>query len=100
MGRSFDRSIKNVEMVYDNLRKIAPDQGDDYRTECLLGCPYLKQHIKIIPTNLSKQKVLDANYRAIQQIYFTSNAGRVAGATMFLVLEEKSNFCQIFQITP
>ena len=39
-------------MVYDKLRKIATSQGYNYRTECLLGYPYLKQHVKIKPTSL------------------------------------------------
>ena len=48
-----DRSMKKkTNMVYDKLRKIATSQGYNYRTECLLGYPYLKQHIKIKPTSL------------------------------------------------
>ena len=36
-GRNFfDQPIKNDEMTYDNIRKIANGQGDDYTTCCLL----------------------------------------------------------------
>ena len=29
--------VKNVLRTYDNIRKIATSQGDDYKTDCLLG---------------------------------------------------------------
>ena len=32
----FDQSVKNNLETYDNIRKIATDQGDDYTTSCLL----------------------------------------------------------------
>ena len=48
-----DRSMKTkTKMVYNKLRKIATSQGYNYRTESLLGYPYLKQHVKIKPTSL------------------------------------------------
>ena len=40
-GRNFfDQAIKNDLETYDNIRKIATGQGDDYTTGCLLDCPY------------------------------------------------------------
>ena len=33
----FDQPIKNNEITYDNIRKIATGQGDDYTTGCLLA---------------------------------------------------------------
>ena len=40
-GRSFfNQPIKNDLKAYDNIRKIAPGQGDDYTTGCLLDYPY------------------------------------------------------------
>ena len=48
-----DRSMKTkTKMVYNKLRKIATSQGYNYRTESLLGYPYLNQHVKIKPTSL------------------------------------------------
>ena len=32
----FDQPIKNNEVTYGNIRKIATGQGDDYTTGCLL----------------------------------------------------------------
>ena len=34
--------------TYDNARKIATGQGDDYTTECLLDHPYFEKHYKAL----------------------------------------------------
>ena len=40
-GENFsDQPIKNNKITYDNIRKIAIGQGDDYITGCLLDYPY------------------------------------------------------------
>ena len=38
--------------------------------------------------DLSKQQVLDADPRAIQQINFTANLDRTGNTTMFFIIEE------------
>ena len=35
----FDQPIKNKKATYENIRKIATGQGDDYTTGCLLDYP-------------------------------------------------------------
>ena len=36
-GKNFyDQPVKNNKVTYENIRKIATDQGDDYITGCLL----------------------------------------------------------------
>ena len=55
---------------YDEIRKIATGKGDDYTTECFLGYKYYLNHYKLIVVDLSKQKELDADPHAIQQIEF------------------------------
>ena len=52
------------------LEKTATGQGDDYTTGCLLDYQYLKDHYNLIALDLSKQKELDADSRAIQQIQY------------------------------
>ena len=43
-GRNFfHQPIKNDLKTYDDIRKIATDQGDDYTTGCLLDYPYFKK---------------------------------------------------------
>ena len=61
---------------YENIRKIAIGQGDDYRTGCLIDYPYFKESYKMIAIYLSKQQALDADPKAIQQINFTVNLDR------------------------
>ena len=51
-------------------RKTATGRGDDYTTGCLLDYQYFKDHYQLIAVDLSKQKELDADSRAIQQIEF------------------------------
>ena len=57
----FDQPIKNNKVTYDNIRKIATGQGDDYATGCLLDYPYFKDTYKMIAVHLSKQQALDAD---------------------------------------
>ena len=43
----FDQPIKDNKVTYENIRKNATGQGDDYITGCLLDYPYLKDSYKI-----------------------------------------------------
>ena len=45
-------------------------KGEDYTTGSLLDYDYFKKHFKLIAVDLLKQKELDADPRAIQQIEF------------------------------
>ena len=88
-GRNFfDQPIKNDLKTYDNIRKVATGQGDDYTTGCLLDYPYFKKYYKLIAIDLSKQQKLDADPKAIQQINFTGNLDWAEGAMMFFITEE------------
>ena len=70
-GRNFyDQPINDLVKQYDEIRKTATGQGDDYTTGCLLDYQYFKDHYNLIAVDLSKQKELDADSRAIQQIKF------------------------------
>ena len=52
----FDHPIKNDLKTYDNIRKIATGQDDDYTNGCLLDYPYFKNYYQFIAIDLSKQK--------------------------------------------
>ena len=43
----------------------------------------------MITVDLSKQQVLDANPKAIQQINFTANLDRAGNTRFYFILEEK-----------
>ena len=67
-------NIKNynadLTKQYDKVRKVSTGQGDDNSTECLLDYQYFKDNYRLIVVDLSKQKELDSDSRAIQQIEF------------------------------
>ena len=84
----FDQPIKNNKVTYDNIRKIATGQGDDYTTGCLLDYPYFANTYKMIAVDLRKQQALDADSRAIQQINFTANLDRAGNTRVYFILEE------------
>ena len=92
----FDQPIKNNKATYENIRKIATAQGDDYTTGCLLDYPYFKDSYKMIAVDLGKQQALDADPRAIQQINFTANLDRAGNTRIYFILQEAketSKFC-------
>ena len=75
-GRNFyDQPINDLIKQYDEIRKVSTGYGDDYTTECLLDYAYFKDNYKLIAVHLRKQKALDADPRAIQQIVFQGVAG-------------------------
>ena len=57
------------------MRKVSTGHGDDYTTGSLLGYTYFKDNYRLIAVDLSKQKALDADLRAIQQIVFQGVVG-------------------------
>ena len=69
----FDQLVKSDMRTYDNIRKLATGQGDDYTTGCLLDYPYFIEHYKIIAIGLSKEQAFDVDPKAIQPINFTGN---------------------------
>ena len=87
----FDQPIRNNKVTYENIRKIATGQGDDYTTGCLLDYQYFLDTYKRIAVDLSKRQALDADPRAIQQISFTGNLDRVEiqEFTLFLKKQKK-----------
>ena len=82
----FDQPIKNDFKTYDNIRKIATGQGDDYTTGCLLDYNYFKEHYKLIVIDSSKQQKLDGDPKAIQQVGFTGNIEK--RTSIFFIVEE------------
>ena len=84
----FDQPIKNNKVTYENIRKIATVQRDNYKTGCLLDYPYFADTYKMTAVDLSKQQPLDADPRAIQQINFTANLDRAGNTRVYFILEE------------
>ena len=84
----FDQPVKNDKVTFENIRKITIGRGDDYTTSCLLEYTYFKKYYKMIAIDLSKQQVVDADPKAIQQITFTTNIDRAGNTGFYFILEE------------
>ena len=70
---------------------MSTGQGDDYATGSLLDFIYFKKNYRLIAADLSKEKALDANSRAIQQIIFTGKIKATVANTrviIFYILEK------------
>ena len=85
-GRHFyDKQINDLIKQYDEVINVSTGQGGDYTTGCLLDFGYFEKNNRLIAADLSQQKALDADLRAIQQIIFTGKTN--AGATIYYILE-------------
>ena len=86
-GRNFyDQPINDSIKQYDEIRKISTGQGDDYTTGCLLDFAYFEKNYRLIAVDLSKQKALDADSRAIQQIIFTGIIKATEENTLMIII--------------
>ena len=86
-GRNFyNNEIESNIEKYRELKKVMIGKGEDYTTGSLLDYNYFKKHYKLVVVDLSKQKELDADPRAIQQIEFKYMLG--TNSTIYWVLEK------------
>ena len=75
-GRNiYDQSINDLIKQYDEVRKVSTEHDDDYTIGSLLDYAYFKDNYKLFAVDLSKQKPLDADPIAIQQILFQGIVG-------------------------
>ena len=82
----YDNPIESDIEKYRELKKVMIGKGEDYTTGSLLDYNYFNKHYKSVAVDLSKQKELDADLRAIQQIEFKYMLG--ADSTIYWVLEK------------
>ena len=66
----YDNPIESDIEKYGELKKVMNGKGEDYTRGSLLDYDYFKKNYKLVAVDLSKQKELDADPRAIQQIEF------------------------------
>ena len=96
----FDQLVKANLKIYDNIRKIATGQENYYMTSCLLDYNHYNKYYKMLTTDSSKQHVLHADLKAMQEIYFTGNLNRREIANdkkrCFSLLNKQKKPCQIF----
>ena len=77
-GENFsDQTVKNNEVTYENIRKIATGEEDGYTIGCLLNYSYFQDSYKMIAVGLSEQQVL-----------FTANLDRAGNTRIYFILRE------------
>ena len=82
----YDNPIESDIEKYRELKKVMTGKGQDYTTGSLLDYNYFKKHYKLVAVDLSKQKELDADPRAIQQIEFKYMLG--TDSTIYWLLKK------------
>ena len=61
-----DQAIDSDIKRYEKIRILSTGQGEDYTTVFLLDYDYINNDYRLIAVDLSRQKELDANPKAIQ----------------------------------
>ena len=85
-GKNFyDQPMNDPIKKYNEVRKISTGRVDDYTTGCLLDFAYFEKNDRLIAADLSKQKALDADSSAIQQIIFTGKIKAAADDTRVII---------------
>ena len=70
-GKNFhDQPIYFHRTRYQEIRKLITGQGEDYTVGGLCDYEYIKNHYRLLAIDLSRQKELDADPKAIRQIEF------------------------------
>ena len=88
-GRNFyDNPIESNNEQYRELKKVMIGKGEDYTMGSLLDYKYFNKHYKLVAVDLSKQKELDADPRAIQQIEFKYMLENNNNSTIYWILEK------------
>ena len=72
------------------MRKVSARQGYDYATGCLLDYAYFKDNYRLIAVDLSKQKALGVDPRAIQLIVFQGGVESADKKIRLYTILEKS----------
>ena len=86
-GRNFyDNPIDSDIEKYRELKKVMIGKEEDYTTGSLLDFNYFDKHYKLVAVDLSKQKELDTDPTAIQQIEFKYMLG--TNSNIYWVLEK------------
>ena len=88
----FDQPAKNNLRTYDNIKKVATGQDDDYTTSCLFDYNCLNKFYKTIAIELCKQQASDADQKQYNKLILLLNLNRGRNVndntTMLFIIEE------------
>ena len=97
-GRNFyDQPTNDLIKQYSEVRKVSTGQGDYYTTGCLLHFDNFKK-LQTNCIDLIKQKNLDADSRAIQQIIFTGTL-KTAAINYYIFKQSKETVLEFYKGT-
>ena len=82
----YNNPIESDIEKYRELKKVMIGKGEDYTTGSLLDYNYFDKHYKLVAVDLSKQKKLDADSGAMEQIELKYMLG--TNSTIYWVLEK------------
>ena len=82
----YENPIESDIEKYRELKKVMIGKGEDCTTGSSLDYNYFDKHYKLVAVDLSKQKELDADPRAIQQTEFKYMLE--TSSTIYWVLEK------------
>ena len=89
----YDHAIDSGIKWYEKIRKLTTGQGEVYTTGCLLDYEYIKKYYRLIAVDLSRQKELNTDPKAIQQIELVGQLKKLdddgAESMFFLTILEK-----------
>ena len=63
-----DLPIKDDIKIYENIKKVATGQGNDYTTDFLIDYSYFKDYNRMAAIDLCKQQALDANRKQYNKV--------------------------------
>ena len=79
----YDQAIDSDIKQYEKFGKLTTGQGENYTTGCLLDYDYIENLYRLIAVDLRRQKELDVDPKAIQQIEFVRQLKNVDGKSLF-----------------
>ena len=84
-----DSDIKS----YKEIKRLTTGQGEDYSTGCLLNYDFIKNHYRLMAVDLSRQKELDADPKAIKQTEFVGQLKNIDGVNADEDDDDELKFC-------
>ena len=80
-GKNFyNQPIGSDIKPYEEIRKLITEQGEDYTIRILSDFDLIKNHYRLIAVDLSREKELEADLKAIQHIEFVGQFKKLNNA--------------------
>ena len=88
----YNQPIDSDTKRYEEITKLKTEQREDCTIGYLLDYEYITNHYRLLAVDLSRQKELDADPKAIQQIEFVGQL-KTPDANVMLQMRVMINLC-------